>query len=143
MVASKLMAIKLDGSGDVTKTHIAWTSDDNIPDVTSPATDGEFVFTVTGAGFLTCVDAKTGKKQWDHDFSFEVQASPGIAGKCVYIVGAGGEMGIVEAGRQFKSLGKGTLADKFYASPAFADGRLYLRGVANLWCIGGSALKKP
>ena len=141
--SSKLMAIKLDGSGDVTKTHIAWTSDDNIPDVTSPATDGEFVFTVTGAGFLTCVDAKTGKKQWDHDFSFEVQASPGIAGKCVYIVGAGGEMGIVEAGRQFKSLGKGTLADKFYASPAFADGRLYLRGVANLWCIGGSALKKP
>ena len=134
--SSKLFGIKADGSGDVTQSHVVWTSEDSIPDVTSPATNGELVFYVSGAGQLTCIDAKDGKKQWDHDFSFEVQASPSIAGNRVYLIGANGTAAVVEAGRQFKQLGKGALEDKFYASPAFVAGHIYLRGVTNLWCLG-------
>ena len=132
----KLFALRPDGSGDVTKTHVAWTCDENIPDVTSPTGNGALVFFITGSGMLTCLDAKDGRKQWEHDFGTEVQASPGIAGNRVYVVATDGHAWAVEAARAFKELGTGTLEDKFFASPAFVGKRLYLRGNANLYCIG-------
>jgi len=134
--SNKLIALRPDGSGDVTKTHVAWSSEENIPDVTSPASNGELVFYITSSGMLTCLDAKDGSKQWEHDFGTEVQASPGIAGNRVYLVATDGHAWVVEAGRAFKELGKGMLNDKFFASPAFIGGRLYLRGNASLYCIG-------
>ena len=134
--SNKLIALRPDGSGDVTKTHVAWSSEENIPDVTSPTTNGDLVFYTTSGGMLTCLDAKTGKKQWEHDFGTELQASPGIAGNRVYIVATDGHAWVVEAGREFKELGQGTLTDQFFASPAFVGGRLYLRGNASLYCIG-------
>jgi len=134
--ANKLIALRPDGSGDVTKTHVAWTNEENIPDVTSPTSNGDLIFCVTSSGMLTCFDAKGGKKQWEHDFGTEVQASPGIAGNRVYIVSTDGHAWVVEAGRTFKELGTGTLEDKFFASPAFVGKHLYLRGNASLYCIG-------
>ena len=142
--SSKMIAIRPDGSGDVTTTHVAWTSDESLPDVTSPTTNGELIFYTNGGGLLTCLDAKDGKKQWEHDLSMEVQASPGIAGNRVYVLGASGATVVLEADRQFKEAGRGTIDDQFYASPAFAGGRIYLRGNKNLYCIGaGSAPGTP
>ena len=60
--SSKLVALRPDGAGDVTKSHVAWTAEENIPDVTSPVSNGELVFTVTSSGLLTCFDAKDGEK---------------------------------------------------------------------------------
>ena len=134
--SNKLIAIRPDGSGNVTNTHIAWTSQENVPDVTSPTSNGELVFYITSGGMLTCLDAKDGSKQWEHDFGTEIQASPGIAGNRVYIVATNGHAWVVEAGRVFKELGKGVLGDKFFASPAFIGNRLYLRGNASLYCLG-------
>ena len=134
--SAKLVALRPDGAGDVTQTHVAWTSEENIPDVTTPTTNGELVFYITSSGLLTCIDAKDGAKQWEHDFGTEVQSSPGIAGTSLYIVATNGHAWAVEAGRAFKELGEGKLDDKFFASPAFAKGRLYLRGNASLYCLG-------
>ena len=134
--SGKLIALRPDGSGDVTKTHVAWTSDENIPDVTSPATNGDLIFFITSSGMLTCLDAKDGSKQWEHDFATEIQASPGIAGNRVYVIATDGHAWVVEAGRAFKELGAGTLEDHFFASPAFVGKRLFLRGNGNLYCIG-------
>ena len=133
--SNKLIALRPDGSGDVTQTHVAWTNEENIPDVTSPTSNGELVFYVTSGGMLTCLDAKDGRKQWEHDFGTEIQASPGIAQNRLYIVATDGHAWVVEAGREFKELGTGTLEDKFFASPAFVGKRLYLRGNASLYCI--------
>ena len=134
--SNKMIALRPDGSGDVAQTHIAWTCDENIPDVTSPASNGELLFFITSSGVMTCLDAKDGKKQWEHDFGTEVQASPGIAGNRVFIVATDGHAWVVEAGREFKELGAGSLEDKFFASPAFVGNRLFLRGNASLYCIG-------
>lgn len=134
--SDKVLALRPDGAGDVAKTHVAWTFADSVPDVTSPASNGECVFFVTSSGVLTCLDAQSGAKQWDHDFSTEIQSSPGIAGNRLYLVATDGHAWVLEAGRAYKELGHGTLDDKFYASPAFAGGRLYLRGNARLYCLG-------
>jgi outer membrane protein assembly factor BamB len=137
----KLVALRPDGSGDVTKSHIAWTAEDNIPDVTSPVGNGELIFTITSSGLLTCFDAKDGKKVWEKDLELEVQSSPAIAGKQLLLLGTKGDVVVVEVGRAFKELGRSKLEDAFHASPAFANGKVYLRGATTLFGLGKSGEK--
>jgi len=131
-----LVALRPDGAGDVKTSHLVWENDENLPDVTSPASNGQLVFTVTSAGLLTCFDAKDGKKIWEKDFAVEVQASPAIAGNQLLLLSTQGDVVTVEAGRTFAELGRVKLEDRFDASPALVDGRIYLRGMTNLWCLG-------
>ena len=140
--SDKLVAIRPDGSGDIVKSHVVWTNEDNVPDVTSPVSNGQLVFCVTTAGMLSCFDAKDGKKQWEHDYEFECHASPTIAGNRVYFIGQKGAAVIVEAARQFKELFKTEVPDQFHASPAFAQDKVVFRGVTNLWCFSASAPAK-
>jgi outer membrane protein assembly factor BamB len=134
--SGSLVAIRPDGNGDVTKSHLAWATEDIMPDVTSPVSNGELIFTVTTTGGLTCFDLKDGKRLWDRNLEMEVQASPGIAGGRLLLTGTKGELVVVEAAREFREVGRTRLDDVFYASPAFVDGRMYLRGTTNLWCLG-------
>ena len=137
----KLIALRPDGAGDVTKSHVAWTVEDNIPDVTSPVSNGELVFTATSMGSLACLDLKDGKTIWTKDLAFEVQSSPAIAGRQMLMLGTKGELVSITAGREFKELGRTKLEDTFHASPAFADGRMFLRGATNLWCLSAERKK--
>jgi outer membrane protein assembly factor BamB len=134
--SDKVIAIAPDGQGDVTKTKVLWTNEDNVPDVTSPASNGELVFTLTTSGFLTCLDIKDGKKQWEHDFETECHASPTILGNRVFVLSQKGTAVLVEAARAYKELLRTEIPDAFHASPAFAGSSLFLRGVTNVWCLG-------
>lgn len=134
--SDKLYAIKPDGQGDITKTHVAWTSEENVPDISSPVSNGELVFTLTTAGVLSCYDIKDGKKQWEHDFELECQSSPSIAGGRLYFLTVKGKGVVVEAGREFKELARSDLSEPVYASPAFVQDRIYIRGATNLFCLG-------
>jgi outer membrane protein assembly factor BamB len=139
--SEKLMAIRPDGQGDVTKTHVVWTSEDSVPDVTSPLSNGELVFMLTTGGMLTCLDAKDGKKQWDHDYDMEFHASPSVAGGRLYLFGQKGTALVVEAAREFKELFRTEMGDGVHASPAFAPDKIFLRGVTNVWCL--SEVRSP
>jgi len=134
--SDRLLAIHPDGQGDVSKTKIAWTSEENVPDVTSPVSNGDLVFTVSTPGTLTCFEAKTGKKLWEHDYDMEFHASPAIAGKNVYLFGQKGAAIVVEAAPQFKEIYRTEMGDAFHASPVFLDGRIIMRGATNIWCLG-------
>jgi outer membrane protein assembly factor BamB len=133
--------VRPDGTGDVTKTHVAWTTEENVPDITSPAGSGEFVFTATSGGVTTCFEVKDGKKIWETDLETEVQASPGIMGGRLMILGTKGTLVALQAGREKHELGRIQLPDKFEASPAFANGRVFLRGATNLYCLGPESAK--
>jgi outer membrane protein assembly factor BamB len=136
---TRLMALRPDGAGDVTKTHVAWTNEDNTPDVTSPVSDGKLAFTVTSGGVATCFDVAGGKKIWEKDLETQVQASPAIMGGRLFILGQNGSLVIMEAAREFHEVGRIPLPDKFTASPAFAGGRVFVRGMTNLYSLGSKA----
>ncbi len=133
---TRLMALRPDGAGDVSKTHVAWTNEENIPDITSPISNGELIFTVTSGGVVTCFEAGGGKKIWEKDMETTVQASPGIMGGRLFILGEHGPLVTLQAGREFHEMGRTPLPDKFTASPAFAGGHVFLRGVTNLYSLG-------
>jgi outer membrane protein assembly factor BamB len=134
----KLFAIRPDGRGDVTKTHVVWTSDEAIPDIASPVGNGDLVFLCNGSGQLTCLDGNSGRQLWEHDLEMECHASPSLAGGRVYVFGTKGAAVVVQAGKEFKELFRTQMPDGFHASPAFAPGRIILRGVTNIWCLAAT-----
>lgn len=132
-----LAAIRPGGKGDVTETHIIWSAEDGLPDICSPLANEELVFLLETYGFLTCYNAKNGEIVWEKDLEEAFEASPSLAGDKVYLMTQDGVMIIIEAGREFREIGRCELGEKSRASPAFMDGRIYIRGEENLYCITG------
>ncbi len=131
-----LAAIKPDGAGDVTTTHIAWTATDSLPDICSPVSDGKLLWLMETYGILTCCDAKTGKMVWDKDLDASFNASPALVGDRVYLISTNGVTIVIESAGEYKEIARSELGEKVFASPAFMDGRIYIRGEKNLFCIG-------
>ena len=136
--SEKLMAIRTDGAGDVSKSHVVWTTEENVPDIVSPVSDGTLVFTLTTLGLLTCMDGASGKKQWEHDFAADFHSSPTIAAGHLYLFSRKGSAIIVESARAFKEVFRTEMGDVFDATPAFAGDKLYLRGETNIWCVAAT-----
>jgi outer membrane protein assembly factor BamB len=137
----QLIALNPLGNGDITETHQVWRVDGDMPDITSPVTDGELVFTLTSDGRFTCFDATTGEQVWQQpiDAEGEFQASPSLVGSTLLLLSTAGDAVAVLASREFRELWRIRLEDEFYASPAFANQTAYLRGNRNIWCLGNPA----
>ena len=133
---AQLTAIPTGGSGDITKTGIAWTAEDGLPDIVSPVTDGKVVLLVTTDGLLTCYAAADGKLLWEHEIDAIFMSSPGLVGDKFYLMDEKGVMRIFTAAGGYKEVAKAELGEKSHSSPAFLDGRIYLRSKKHLFCIG-------
>ena len=140
VTADKLYAIRPDGTGDVTASHVAWTSGDGVADVASPVSDGELLYTVNAAGMLTCLDVKSGAKVWEQGLEGEFYGSPGLAGDKLYLVSRSGQVFILKTGRHYALLGMASLGEPSDGSPVFAGDRILIRGLKTLFCIG---VKQP
>jgi len=134
---SKTVAIRPDGQGEVTETHIAWTNEEGGPDICSPVCDGEVLLNLAD-GLLSCLKVTDGTLLWEEDLRAYFMASPSLVGDKLYLLDEDGTMSIAEYKPKYKELTKCSLGEKCHASPAFADGRIYIRGHENLYCIGGS-----
>lgn len=132
-------AIRMDGSGNVTKTHVTWHVKEDIalPNTASPASDGKLVFLADSMGNITCLDAGDGRKLWEHSFDVEFQGSPTVVGDKLYALANDGVMYFISASRQFELIDEAKLGEGSTCSPAFAEGRIFVRGKRNLFCIGG------
>ncbi|KKL08170.1 hypothetical protein LCGC14_2578550, partial [marine sediment metagenome] len=138
----ELVAIKVDGSGDVSKTHIAWRAEDGIPDICSPVSDGELVFLLTSDyAKLTCYRLSDGTRLWQQDFEESFNASPSLVGGLLYLLTTDGTMIVAQAGLEYREVARFELTDTCRASPAFTDGRIFIRGDQNLYCIGNAQVE--
>ncbi len=140
---SKLVAIRPDGQGDVTETHIAWSLEEGAPDICSPVSNGELIFLLTTEGLLSCYKVADGTRLWEQDLRENFWASPSLVGDKLYLLSEEGVMLIVQSGSEFKELARCELGEECRASPAFADGRIYIRGLENLYCIGQTTDHRP
>ena len=134
-VSSRICAIRPDGRGNVTKTHVAWSCEDDVPDVCSPVSDGKYVYMLTSDGLLTCLRLADGKKVYDHDLEAPFTASLTLAGDRLYLLGTKGLMVVGKAGEKFKELGRSLLAEKCTATPAFCGDSIWIRSQKHLYCI--------
>lgn len=128
--------LRMDGEGDVTETHQAWQYDEFVPDITSPVSDGERVYLLITYGDVVCVDGVKGGTVWEKSLDVEFNASPVLAGGNIYTFSAEGESVVFAAGDTYREVGRGNLGEPVRASPAFVGGRIYVRGLWNLYALG-------
>jgi outer membrane protein assembly factor BamB len=128
-----LLAVRPDGKGDVTGTHVAWTLRRGVPLTPSPLLVGEELYVVSDNGIATCLDAKTGTSHWRERLNGNFSASPVCADGRIYLLNESGETTVIAAGKQFQKLATNRLDGETLASIAISGGALYIRTHENLY----------
>ena len=127
---AKLVAI------DPSKNAKIWESDEYMPEVASPVSANGLLFIATSYGVLACYDARTGEKYWVKEEGTGYYSSPVIVDKKLYTFDTEGKMRVFEVAKSLKILGEGSAGEKVTTTPAFADGKMYLRTNGFLYCVG-------
>jgi outer membrane protein assembly factor BamB len=130
-----ILAIRPDGTGNVTQTHIVWRTTEGAAYVPSPIIEGNYFLVISDGGVAHCFEAQTGNLAWKKRLG-EQHASLVSAEGRVYFLNDKGVMNVVKVGPQFDLLAQNTLGEKCFASPAISRGQIFLRGEKHLFCIG-------
>lgn len=130
-----ILAIRPDGSGDVTQTHVAWSDAKGAPYVPSMIVAGDFLLSVNRSGMAFCHEAATGEVLWQQKMGRH-HASAVLVNGLVFFINDNGQVNVIKPGRKFESVATYELGESCYASPAISDGRVFLRGFIHLFCIG-------
>jgi len=133
-----VLAIRPGGSGDVTETHVAWRHTKQVPFCASPLYHGGHLFVVKDGGFLSCLDAKDGSllKRDRLSGPGNYYSSPVVGDGKVYLLNQQGQLTVVSAAADWQVLATADFEEEAYATPAIADGRIYLRTAGHLYCFG-------
>jgi outer membrane protein assembly factor BamB len=135
-----VVAVNPKAHGTVTaeSEYTVWRKAKGTPDVPSPLVHGGLVYLVRESGSLQTWDAKTGEEKYAAQrlHPAKYRASPVLADDKLYVVAHDGAVSVVKAGPRFELLGENRMGDDMGASPAIANGRIYLRGFKNLYAIG-------
>jgi outer membrane protein assembly factor BamB len=135
----QLLAVRPDGRGDVTGTHVVWRVTQAVPKKPSLIISGDLLFMINDVGVATCLEAKTGTVVWKARLPGEYSASPILAGNRIYFFNEDGKTTVIEAAREYKVVAENQLDEGFMASPAAADGALFLRTRTHLYRIEQAA----
>jgi outer membrane protein assembly factor BamB len=131
-----LIAVRVDGEGDVTRTHVAWTLRRSVPYTPSPLLVGEELYLVSDLGVATALDAKTGEIRWQQRLGGNFSASPVFADGRIYFQSEEGVTTVIAPGKEFRPLAKNTLDGWTLGSMAISGGAIYLRSDSSLYRIG-------
>jgi outer membrane protein assembly factor BamB len=133
-----MLCIRGDGSGDVSKTHVAWSKEKNMAYVPSLLLADGLLYMVEDRGNVACFEARTGNVVWTSKLEGDFSSSPVLAGGQIYVVSEEGTTFVFQAGRQFKLVARNDLEDGGFATPVICGGRIYLRTLHRLYCLGKS-----
>jgi outer membrane protein assembly factor BamB len=134
-----LLAVRAQGSGRLGSESILWDQKKGTADSSCLVYYDGLLFWVTDGGVANCVDAATGASRWTSRLpNGDYKASPIVAGGRLYFLAVEGRCAVLAAADKFEKLAENAVQDRTVASPAAADGRLYIRGRKALYCIRAS-----
>jgi len=131
-----VLAIRPDGSGNVTDTHIAWHETGARCYVPSPVVLNGYLLVADDRGTGNCFDAATGRQFWKERLGSHFSASLVHANGLAYFIADDGAAKVVRPGAKLEVLAENKLGEHTFASPALSNGQLFLRGEKHLYCIG-------
>lgn len=117
-------------------TTPSWEAFDYLSEAASPVAYNGLLFLATSYGVVACYETKTGKEVWNQDFGAPFYSSPMVVEGKLYLMDNTGVMHIMKADRTGEVISQPVLGENSYAVPAFADGRIYIRGEESLYCVG-------
>ena len=119
-----------------TTGEIKWEKNEYLPEVASPVVSDGLLFIATSYGVFVCYDAHTGNKYWEAEFDEGFYSSPVIADGKVYAIDMKGIVHIIKVDRQLQKIADLPIGEKITTTPAFSNGRIYIRSDNYLYCIG-------
>ncbi|MEO8495025.1 MAG: PQQ-binding-like beta-propeller repeat protein [Planctomycetota bacterium] len=130
-----LLAIRPDGRGDVTETHVVWQTDRQAPHTPSLLVVGDELYMVADKGVASCLDAKTGTVHWEERLGGNYSSSPLYADGHIYFQSEEGDTTVIAPGREFKKLASNQLGERTLASFGVIDHALLIRSDKHLYRI--------
>ena len=130
------MALKPGGRGDVNATAVVWQVPTGAPYVSSLLYYDDVVYMANDVGVLTAVDAKSGTRLWQERVDGVFSASPVAADGKIYFVSETGETIVLRSGREPRIIARNDVGERLIASPAIANGQIFLRSDDRLIAIG-------
>jgi outer membrane protein assembly factor BamB len=131
-----LIAVRPDGTGDVTRTHVAWTLRRGAPLTPSPLLVGDELYIVNDGGIVSCLDATTGQTRWQHRLDGNFSASPVFADGRIYFLNEEGVATVILPGKEFRMLATNHVDGATLASMAVSAGSIFIRTGTHLYRIG-------
>lgn len=126
--------------GETSNAFVAWRLPQGGPYNPSPLVYGDYYYTLYDRGFLTCHDARTGKEIYGKvrldEAAQAFTASPWAANGKIFALSEDGDTFVIQAGPEFKLLGRNSLSEMSMSTPALAQGSLLIRTASNLYRIG-------
>ena len=133
--SGQLLAVRPDGRGDVTATHVVWRVTKGVSQKPSLLLAHDLLFMINDSGIVTCLEAKTGDVVWKARLGDTYSASPIGADGRIYFFSEDGKATVIDAGREFKVLAENRLDEGFMASPAIVGRAMILRTRTHLYRI--------
>jgi len=141
--ANSLIAVRPGGTGDISRTHVAWTYDRGLPYVPSPLYYEGRIYLIKDGGMLSSIDAKSGKPFYTQerlDAGGGYYASPVAADGRIYVVSVPGKLTVVRAGGEAPQiLHQAEFGERIFATPALVGDKIYLRTQTRLYALGESS----
>ena len=132
----EMWAINPNGRGDITETHIEWKETKRMPPRASPIFFKGLLFVVDRNGYISCLEAKTGKSLWQKRMRGRFSASPILANNLIYFFNEDTVCTIIKPTRELEIVTENKLSsDKLLATPAFDENSIYIRTENNLYKI--------
>lgn len=124
----EMWAINPNGSGDITETHIQWKETKRMPPRASPIIIKGLLFVVDRNGYISCIEAKSGKSIWQKRMKGRFSASPILANNLIYFFNEDTVCTIIKPTRELEIVAENKLSDdKLMATPAFDENSIYIR----------------
>ena len=131
-----LLAIRADGKGDVTKSHVLWATDAKAGYIPSPVLHDGLLYAVNDQGLMRCYEAASGHVLWEQDFKVPFYSSPLLADGKLYAFDRKGKGYVMKAGREPGPVATNGLPSGMFATPVILESRIYLRTLGDFYCIG-------
>ena len=132
----EILAIRADGTGDVTNSHVVWRARRGAAYVPSPVYYEGHLYVIDDDGAASCLSAADGKVMWQERLTGNFSSSPVIAGGYLFVTNEDAQTYVLSAGPEFKVVANSVLPSGAMATPAVSGGCLYLRTNEALYCIG-------
>ena len=136
----KTLAIRPGGRGDVSGTHVVWENSRGVPFVPSAILVGDRYYLINDDGIVTCLGAHGGKRLWQKRLPGRYTASPIATSEHIYFCNEDGETIVIRADeREFAQVARNRLDKPIFASPAIAQGALFIRTTDRLFSISADS----
>ena len=133
----ELWAVKPDGKGDVTDTHVIWKCKENVPGISTPVISNGLIFMVNSKGILSCLDAKTGQLIWKEKLqgNYNFNSAPVSIEDRIYFTDMDGVTTVIKADKKFQVVAENKLEGKFIARPVVSGNSLIMRSDTHIYRI--------